>query len=43
MMMTVEMKSYIGHDPGHDGEDGVTNGISKCAGCDSDDKILLKT
>ena len=40
MMMTVEMKSYIGHESGHDGDQGVTAGISKCAECDSGDIIL---
>jgi hypothetical protein len=40
MTMTVEMKSYIGHESGHDGVQGVTAGISKCAECNSGDKIL---
>ncbi len=43
MTMTVEMKSYIGCDSGHDGDEAVTAGISKCAECDSGDKILPKT
>ncbi len=36
MGLTVAMKSYIGHDLGHDGEEGVT------AECYSDDKKLSK-
>jgi hypothetical protein len=43
MAMTVEMKSYNGGDSGHDGDEGVTTGISKCAECDSSDKILPNT
>ncbi len=30
MTITVEMKSYIGRESGHDGDQGVTAGISKC-------------
>ncbi len=42
--MTVEMKSYIGPESGHDGDQGVTAGISKeCAEFDSGDKILPQT
>jgi hypothetical protein len=40
--MTVAMKSYIGHDSGHDGEEGVTAGIDKSAECDGDNKKLPK-
>jgi hypothetical protein len=43
MTMTVEMKSYIGRESGQDGDKGVTAGISKCADCDSGDKILPQT
>ncbi len=43
MTMTVEMKSYIGRESGHDGDQGVTTGISKCAECNSGDKILPQT
>jgi hypothetical protein len=42
MGMTVVMKSYIGRDSGHDGEEGVTPGINKCAECDSDNKSYQK-
>jgi hypothetical protein len=42
MTMTVEMKSYIGRES-HDGDQGVTTGISKCAECNSGDKILPQT
>ncbi len=38
--MTVVMKSYIGRESGHDGDQDVTAGISKCAECDSGDIIL---
>ncbi len=42
--MTVEMKSYIGLESGYDGDQqGVTAGISKCAECNSGDKILPQT
>ncbi len=40
--MTVEMKSYNGDDSGHDEDEGVTARISKCAECDSSDKIFPK-
>ncbi len=43
MTMTVEMKSYIGHESGHDGDEGVTAGINECAECNSGDKILPQT
>ncbi len=33
--VTVAMKSYLGHDSGKDGEEGVTTEIYKCAKCDS--------
>ncbi len=42
MAMTGEMKSYNWGDSGHDGDEGVTTRISKCAECDSSDKILPK-
>ncbi len=38
--VTVAMKSYLGHDSGNDGEEGVTAEIIKCAECDSNDKRL---
>ncbi len=38
--VTVAMKSYLGHDSGNDGGEGVTTEINKCAECDSDDKKL---
>jgi hypothetical protein len=38
--VTVEMKSYLGHDSGNDREEGVTTEINKCAECDSDNKKL---
>jgi hypothetical protein len=41
MGMTVAMKSYVGRDWEHDGEEGVTAGINKCAECDSDNKTKL--
>ncbi len=34
------IKSYIGHDSGNEGEEGVTYKIKKCAKCDfKDDKV----
>jgi hypothetical protein len=33
--VTVAMKSYLGHDLGKDGEEGVTAELNKCAKCDS--------
>ncbi len=42
MGMTVAMKSFVGRDLEHDGEEGVTAGINKCAECDSDNKKLPK-
>ncbi len=33
--VTVAMKSYLGHDSGNDGEEGVTAEINKCSKCDS--------
>ncbi len=41
--MTVDMKSYIGRESGHDGDQGVTAGNSKFADCDSSDKVLPQT
>ncbi len=38
--VTGAMKSYLGHDLGNDGEEGVTSEINKCAKCDSDNKQL---
>jgi hypothetical protein len=36
----VMMKSYIGHDLGNEGEEGMTSKIKKCAKCDfKDDKV----
>jgi hypothetical protein len=36
----VTIKSYIGHDSGNEGEEGVTSKIKKCAKCDfKDDKV----
>ncbi len=43
MAMIVEMKNNNGGDSGHDGDEDVTAKISKCAECDSIDKILPKT
>ncbi len=43
MGMTEEMKSYNLGDSGHDGDEGVSARISKCAEWDSSDKILPKT
>ncbi len=38
--VTVAMKSYLGHDSGNGGEEGVTTEINKCAKCDIDNKKL---
>ncbi len=35
LSVTVAMKSYLRHDSGKDGEEGVTAEINKCAECDS--------
>ena len=34
----VTIKSYIGHDTGNEGEEGVTVQIKSCAECDCKDK-----